>query len=101
MYSKENKVYTGLSNLENYINDNDVYNSKLLFLLTNPSIEREDFIILKNQFRPDLIAKEYYGDSSYLGMLLLQASLPLSGYSEGTTLKLIPKSTLDSILSSI
>ncbi len=101
MYTKENKVYTGLSRIENYIKDNDVYNSKLLHLLSDPSIEREDFLILKHQYRPDQIAQDYYGESSYEGLLLIQTSLPLSGYSEGTVLKLIPKDTLDSILNSI
>lgn len=101
MYSKENKVYTGLSGVENYIKDNDVYNSKLLLLMSDPSVEREKFTILKHQYRPDLIAKDFYGDESYEGLLLIQSALSLSDYYEGAVLELIPKKTLDSILNSI
>ena len=101
MYSKTNKIFTGLSNLENYIDGNDVYNSKLLLLLGDPSIEKEEYKILNYQYRPDLIAEDYYGDSSYEGLLILQVASPLSSYTIGTTLYLIPKSVLDSILSSL
>lgn len=101
MYSKENKVFSGITKLENYIEETDVYNSKLLFLLSNPNITREDYIILNHKYRPDLIAKDFYGDSSYQGLLILQLGLPLSAYTIGRTLSLIPKDTLDSILNSL
>lgn len=101
MYSKENKIFSGLSKLENYIEGIDIYNSKLLFYLSDPSIEREDYEILTGQYRPDLIAKDYYNDVSYMGLLILQAGIPLSDYTVGRVLRLIPKNTLDSILSSL
>ena len=101
MYSKENKIFSGLSKLENYIEGNDVYNSKLLFYLSDPSIEREDYEILTGQYRPDLIARDYYNDASYMGLLILQVGLPLSDYTIGRILHLIPKDILDSILSSL
>lgn len=101
MYTKETKLFTGLSRLENYIQENDVYNSKLLLYLSDPSIEREEYEILSNKYRPDQIALDYYGDSSYEGLLILQAACPLSGFTEGTILYLIPKATLDSILSNL
>ena len=101
MYSKENKIFSGLSKLENYIERIDIYNSKLLFYLSDPSIEREDYEILTGQYRPDLIAKDYYNDISYMGLLILQAGIPLSDYTVGRTLRLIPKNILDSILSSL
>lgn len=101
MYSKTNKIFSGLSKLENYIEENDVYNSKLLLLLSNPEIEREDYEILTYQYRPDQIAQDYYGDSSYSGLLMLQVASSLSSYTKGTILRLIPKDTLDSILSNL
>lgn len=101
MYSKENKIFSGLSKLENYIEGNDLYNSKLLYYLSDPNIQREDYEILTGQYRPDQIAKDYYNDSSYMGLLILQVGLPLSAYTVGKTLRLIPKDTLDSILGSL
>lgn len=101
MYSKTNKIFTGLSRLENYIEGNDIYNSKLLLLLNDPGIDKEDYKILTNKYRPDQIALDYYGDSSYEGLLMLQVASSLSSYTVGTVLHLIPKSTLDSILSSL
>lgn len=101
MYSKENKIFSGISKLENYIEENDVYNSKLLFLLSDPNIEREDYKILNHKYRPDLIAMDFYGDASYQGLLILQLGLPLSEFTIGRTLSLIPKNTLDSLLNSL
>jgi hypothetical protein len=101
MYSKTDKIFSGLSKLENYIEGNDVYNSKLLFLLSDPTIEREDYEILVHQYRPDLIAEDYYGDSSYEGLLILQSSMSLASFTKGTILHLIPKEILDSILGSL
>ena len=101
MYSKTNKIFSGLSKIENYIQENDVYNSKLLFLLSDPTIEREEYEIIVYQYRPDKIAEDFYGDSSYEGLLILQAAIPLSSYTKGTILHLIPKDTLDLILSSL
>lgn len=101
MYSKENKIFSGLSKLENYIEGNDIYNSKLLFLLGDPNIIRNEYKILNYQYRPDLIAKDFYGDVSYLGLLILQTGLPLSEYKIGRSLQLIPKESLDILLSSL
>jgi ferredoxin len=69
--------------------------------LSDPSIVREEYEILSNKYRPDQIALDYYGDSSYEGLLILQAACPLSSFTEGTILYLIPKATLDSILSNL
>ena len=101
MYSKTNKIFSSISGLENYIDGCDVYNSKLLLLLNNPGIEKESYMILNYQYRPDLIAKDFYGDTSYEGLLVLQLAMPLSEYKTGTVLHLIPKSTLESILNSL
>ena len=101
MYSKETKIFSGLSKLENYIEGDDIYNSKLLYFLNNPTVMRESYTILNYQYRPDLIAKDYYGDVSYQGILILQTGLPLSSYKNGVILQLIPKDILDSILSSL
>lgn len=101
MYSKTNKIFTGISNIENFIEETDVYNSKLLLYLSDPTIERVDYEIITGQYRPDLIAKDFYGEYSYESFIILQAGLPLAGFKRGVVLRLIPKDTLDSILSSI
>ena len=101
MYTKTNKIFTGISKIENFIEGSDVYNSLLLLYLNDPSIEKVDYEIFSGQYRPDLIAKDFYGDYSYESFVILQAALPLAGFKRGTIIQLIPKETLDSILSNI
>lgn len=101
MYSKTNKIFTGISNIENFIDGNDIYNSKLLFFLNDPSLEKVEYEILSNQYRPDLIAKDFYGEYSYESFVILQAGLPLASFKKGVIIRLIPKEVLDSILSNI
>ena len=101
MYSKENRIFSGTSKLENYIEDTDIYNSKLLFFLGDPNIQRTDYTILNYQYRPDLIARDFYGDVSYSSFIILQTGLPLSFFTIGRTIQLIPKDTLENILNSL
>ena len=101
MFTKESKIINDKQNLSNYISGFDVYNSSLLVYLNDPQIERENYEIMTYTFRPDLIAIDYYGDISYEGLVVLMASIGLENYTKGTVIQLIPKSTLDSILSNI
>ena len=101
MYSKANKVSSGIEDVVNYISGCDVYNSKLIEQLRDPSLPREQYEIKTFEYRPDLIAQEVYGSTDYEGLLMIQTGSTLINFKKGTTLTLIPKSNLDSLLRSI
>jgi hypothetical protein len=101
MYTRDNRVSSGLEDIVNYISGYDVYNSKLIERLKDPSLPREEYEIKTFEYRPDLIAKEVYGSTNYEGLLLVQTGTTLTNYTKGTTLMLIPKENLDSLLRSI
>lgn len=98
MFKKESKIINTKQNLGNYISGHDVYNSELLVRLADPSIQREYYEITTYEYRPDLIAKDYYGSASYEGFVVLLAGIGLENYRLGAVLSLIPKTTLDRIL---
>lgn len=98
MFKKDSKIVSNIQELSNYISGFDIYNSSILIYLNDPKIEREDYEITNYEYRPDLIAKDYYGSSNYMGLLILMASRDLSTFKRGSVLKLIPKNILDEIL---
>lgn len=98
MFSKESRIIDNKQNLSNYISGFDIYNSLLLVKLSDPDIKREDYEITTHVFRPDLIAKDYYGSEDYSGFVILQAARGLEMYTKGSILQLIPKIQLDIIL---
>ena len=101
MYSRAKIVSSGLEDIVNYISGSDVYNSKLIELLKDPGLEREEYEITTFEYRPDLIAQEVYGSTDYEGLLMIQTGTTLINYKRGETLMLIPKNSLDSLLRSI
>ena len=101
MYSRAKIVSYGLEDIVNYISGSDVYNSKLIELLKDPGLEREEYEITTFEYRPDLIAQEVYGSTNYEGLLMIQTGTTLINYKRGETLMLIPKDSLDSLLRSI
>jgi hypothetical protein len=101
MYNRKNTVSSGLENVTNYISGCDVYNSKLIELLKDPGLEREEYEIKTFEYRPDLIAQDFYGSTDYEGLLMIQTGTTLVNYKKGETLMLISKSNLDSLLRSI
>ena len=101
MYTRANKVSSGIEDVVNYISGYDVYNSKLIEQLKDPSLPREQYEIKTFEYRPDLIAQEVYGSTDYEGLLMIQTGSTLTNFKKGTTLTLIPKSNLDSLLRSI
>ena len=101
MYSKANKVSSGLEDIVNYISGYDVYNSKLIEQLRDPSLPREQYEIKTFEYRPDLIAQDFYGSTDYEGLLMIQTGSTLTNFRKGITLTLIPKSNLDSLLRSL
>lgn len=101
MYSKNNTIISDRTELANYIEGNDVYNASLLVYLNDPRVERTSYLITAFEYRPDLLAKDFYGSTSYQGLLLLQAGTSLEQLRRGSIIQLIPKKTLDSILENI
>lgn len=101
MYKRSNKINSDSTEVSNYVDGIDIFNSTLLRTLNDPNISRVDYLITNYQFRPDLIANDFYGSDSYEGLLMLQNPIPISKYRKGLILKLIPKSELDSIIDSL
>lgn len=101
MYTRDNKVSSSIEDLVNYISGYDVYNSKLIEQLRDPSISRVQYEIKTFEYRPDLIAQDFYGSTAYESLLMIQTGSTLTNFTKGTTLMLIPKTSLDSLLRSI
>lgn len=89
---------SSFNEISQYIEGNDVYNSKLLRALSDPSIIKVSYMITRYEYRPDLIAKDIYGNTEYCGLLMAQLRISLSGYSKGNVLRVISKDTLDRII---
>lgn len=81
-----------------YIEGHDVFNSKILRNLADPSLDRVSYMITRYEYRPDLIAKDIYGGVEYTGLLMAQCRISVEGYVRGTVLRIIPKVTLDNIV---
>lgn len=101
MYGKSNKITVSLVELSNYVEGYDIYNSELVEILQTPGLQKDDYEITVYQYRPDLIAEDFYGSKDYTGVLMLQSGLVLSNFTKGTILKLIPKGVLDRLLAAI
>lgn len=96
-YSSRTLIGNG-KELANYVKDYDVYNSIFLKRLASEDLPREYYKIETFEYRPDLIAKDFYGSSDYSALVIIQNAMPLSSYSRGTILRLIPKDYLDNLL---
>ena len=101
MYSKNSRLINSVEDLSNYVEDFDIYNSYFLYLISDPSLIREDYQIKVYSYRPDLIARDFYGSEKYLGILMAQTKLRLDGFKKGTILSLIPKKTIDEIIKNL
>ncbi len=101
MYTRANKVSSGIEDIVNYVEGTDIYNSKLIEMLRDPGLPREEYEIKTFEYRPDLIAKDVYGSTGYEGLVMIQTGSSLTNLQKGVTLMLIPKANLDSLLRSI
>lgn len=101
MYKKKQKIQKSNTELSNYIEGFDVYNSLFLKRISSSTLTRETYIVTVNEFRPDLIALDFYGDSNYMGILLAQIKIGLEQLKRGTILELLPKDTIDYIISNM
>lgn len=98
MYRKNKIIIYEKENLGNYIDGFDVYNSHLLLKLSDPSLEKELYQITTYEYRPDLIAKDFYGSDSYMAYVLLQAGIDIDNYTRGRWIKLAPKIYIDELI---
>ena len=101
MYTKSGKIIKNQTEISNYILDTDIYNSKLLYQLSDPNLEKVSFEIKIYEYRPDLIAKEFYGSTDYTPYVLLSSGLKLEHLKKGAVISLVPKNILDNIIKSI
>ena len=101
MYNKPTKYTYTSEELSNYIEGTDVYNSSFLSIISNSAFPKITYVITEYEYRPDLIAKEIYGSTSYEGLLMIQTGLTLSDYTKGRKLEIFSKSTLDYILNNL
>lgn len=101
MYSKDSKIITSKEELSNYISGIDVYSSELLVLISKSDIPREIYQITDYEYRPDLIAEDYYGSSKFMGLLMLQAGRGLEYLTRGSCISLIPKKYLLELISTL
>ena len=101
MYKKKQRIISDETELSNYIDGFDIYNSLIIQKLADPSLQREFYEITVHEFRPDLIAEDFYGDPDYMGLLLIQVRVPITSLRRGVVLKLLPKETVDSIISNL
>lgn len=101
MYKKSGNILTNRLDLSNYVEGFDLYNSTLILKLTNSELPRENYIISNYEFRPDLIAKDIYGSTKYMGILLITQAAGLEAYTKGTVLSIIPKDVVDKIIGNI
>lgn len=101
MYTKSDRIIRNQTELSNYISNIDIYNSKLLYQLSDPNLERVSYEIVVSEYRPDLIAKEFYGSTDYTPYVLLSSGLKLEHLKKGAVISLIPKDVLDNIIKSI
>lgn len=100
MYTRPKRIYTNLKRMENYIEEEDVYNSLLLFKLQDPGLSTKEYTV-KTPYRPDLIAEDFYGDANYESFVIFQLKRTIDQVTRGTILHLIEKSELDKILKSL
>lgn len=99
MFLKKN--FSNTNDLSTFINGKDVYNSRLIDLISKSTDQKVQYIITEKKYRPDLIAKEVYGSPDYLGLLMIQTGSSLENFRKGASLSLLTKSTLDNLINSL
>ena len=97
MFTQNKVVSSNKTELANFIKDQDIFNSLLLEEMHKPGMTRYIYNVTTN-YRPDLVAIDFYGSEDYLGILLLLASPSLSSFKKGSRLSLLPKETIDEII---
>ena len=101
MYRKKDKIISSVYDPSNYVNGYDIFDSLLLTLINDPTLGKDVHEITVHEYRPDLLAKDIYGSTSYTGLLLLQIKGGLASLSKGSKIEVLPKSVLDIIIKSL
>ena len=101
MYKKSSKITSSQGDLSNYVEGSDVYNALLINKLRDNQEEKIAYQIKTKDYRPDLIAKDIYGDSKWMGLLMMTCGLGLEGYKKGTIIMVYPKTSLERLLKSL
>lgn len=100
MYSKQNKIITNKEEVSNYIEGLDIFNSRFLYELFRPELSRQIYTVTVYEYRPDLIAQDFYGDVKYQGILMLQVG-KLENLVKGNKILLVPRNKVDGIISKL
>jgi hypothetical protein len=75
----------------------DIFDSALLYNLSlNPYLTKESYVVTENWYRPDLIAKDFYGDTRYESFVILQAG-SIRNIKPGVTLKLVTRKDIEKL----
>lgn len=98
MFVKKDRIITNINELSNYIEEMDFCNSRLLYELSRPELSRELYEITVYEYRPDLIAKDFYGSDSYQGIVMVQVPAGLLGLKRGNKIQLVSKNVVNNIL---
>ena len=101
MFKHTSKRNLDQRDLSNYIEGFDVYNARLMDGIRDAYDSRVPYEIRTFEYRPDLIAKDIYGDTKYTGLFMLSCGVGLGGLKKGAILQIIPKQVLDEILSNL
>lgn len=101
MFSKSKDLKNSRQDFSNYVDGYDIYNSRIFDLLKEHDGERILYEIHVNEFRPDLIAKDLYGSSVYLGFLYISAGLGLENYKKGAIISVYPKYVIEEVINSL
>lgn len=81
-----------------YIEGFDLYNSVISGLIRDSYNERVPYEIRTYEYRPDLLAKDIYGETKYMGLFLLTCGVGLEGLYKGAVISVIPKNILDEMI---
>ena len=98
MYSPDRKITgTNLYNIQNYIEGDDIYNSKFLYLLGSLPIVGT-YEIYRYEGRIDLISKDMYGNTNMMDFILLYNNISVEDLKLGKILYKFSIQDLDNLI---
>lgn len=100
MFKQNKTLNSSKVELANFIEEQDIFNSLLMEKMNVPGLVRVLHKVSSN-YRPDLVAKDFYGSAEYMGILLLQVNPSLTEFKKGNELRLLPKETIDNIITGL
>lgn len=98
MYSPDRKITgTNLYNIQNYVEGDDIYNSKFLYLLGSLPIVGT-YEINRYEGRIDLISKDMYGNTNMMDFILLYNNISVDDLKLGKILYKFSIQDLDNLI---